>query len=113
MKTIGNYSVFERISSNMAREFGTIKKGKEEQYSMLLLPIESNIIRANRKNGVNNGRRAMEAIKISLFTINGYLNGWEYDFGKYLTAKNKDYVDAILHAVDPFTNEELAAVVSQ
>ena len=113
MKTIGNYSTFERISSNMAREFGTIKRGQEERYAMMLFPIESNLIKVNRRNGVNNGRRAMEAVKISLFTINGYLNGWKYDFGQYLTAENKDYVDAILHAIDPFTNEELAAAVSQ
>ena len=110
MKSIGNYSAFERISSNMAREFGTIKKGKEEQYTLILLPIENNLMKVNRRNGVNNGRRAMEAVKISLFIIHGYLNGWEYDLDKYLTAENKDYVGAILHAIDPFTNEEIAAL---
>ena len=113
MKTINSYSTFERVTSNMAREFGRIKKGTEESYAFVLFPIESNLLKVNRKNGVNNGRRVMEAIKICLFKIEGYLNGWEYDFGQYLTDDNKEYVDAILYSVDPFSNEEIAGIISQ
>ena len=111
MKTINSYTAFERISSNMAREFGKIKKGKEERYAFSLLPIESNLLKANRKNMINNGRRAMEAIKICLFKIEGYLTGSEYDFGKFLTDENSGYLEAVMYAVDPFFNEELADAV--
>ena len=113
VKTISSYSTFERISSKMAREFGRMKKGKEESYALLLLPIESNLLKANRKCGINNGRRAIEAIRLCLFKIEGYVNGWEYDFGQYLTSDNRDYLDAVLYAVDPGFNDELSAVVSQ
>ena len=107
MKTITNYGAFERISSLMAKEFGTIKKGNEEGYTFMLLPIEGNLLKISRKTNNKNGRRAIEAIKIALFTISGYLNDYEYDFSKYLTPENQDFVRAILMAVDPFTNEAL------
>ena len=107
MKTIPHYSAFERISSTMAKEFGTIKKGTEDDYLMLLLPIEGNLLKMSRKTRNKNGRRAMEAIRIALFTIYGYLNSWVYDFGSYLTPENKDFVYAALMAVDPFTNEAI------
>ena len=113
MKTIANYSAFERISSNMAREFGTIKKGREEEYAKLMMPIENNLMKMSRKTGNNNGRRAMEAIKICLFMVTAYLNGWEYDFGNYLTGENEDFVSAVLMAVDPFTNKELRDLLEQ
>ena len=107
MKAIANYGAFERISSLMTREFGTIRKGYEEGYAFILLPIEGNLLKLSRKTNNKNGRRAMEAIKIALFTINGYLNGCEYDFSKFLTSENQDFVHAVLMAVDPFTNEAL------
>jgi len=71
MKIISNFSVFERITSNMAREFDRIKKGTEESYSFVLFPIESNLLKVNRKRGVNNGRRAMEAINNRPFQNRG------------------------------------------
>ena len=33
---------FERIYSQMEKEFGKIRKGEEEVYSMLFLPLEGN-----------------------------------------------------------------------
>jgi len=41
------------------------------------------------------------------------LNGWEYDFWKYLTDENKAYLDAVLYAVDPFYNKEIAGIISE
>ena len=113
MKTIANYSAFEQISLSMAKTFGTIKKGHEEDYAILMMPIEGNLLKTSRKTGNNNGRRVTEAIKICLFTINGYLNGWEYDFSKYLSSDNHDFVQAILMAVDPFTNGELRGLLGR
>ena len=113
MKTIANYYTFEKIASNMSKEFGKIKVGDEEEYSEFMFAIESNLIKTNRKAGLNNSRRALEALRISLFTINGYLNGWEYDFGEYLNTENQDFVKAVLMAVDPFTNEKLYKLVEQ
>lgn len=33
----------------MEKEFGKIRKGDEETYSMLLLPVESNALKIHRK----------------------------------------------------------------
>ena len=35
---------FERIYSQMEKEFGKIKKGNEEAFGMLLLPMEGNAL---------------------------------------------------------------------
>jgi len=113
MKTIKNYYTFEKISSHMSKEFGKIKIGDEEEYAELMFSIESNLIKINRKTGLNNGWRAVEALRIALFTINGYLNDWKYDFGEYLTTENQDFVKAVLMAIDPFTNKELHELLKQ
>ena len=113
MKTIKNYYTFEKIASNMSKEFGKIKTGDEEEYSEIMFAIESNLIKTNRKTGLNNSRNALEALRISLFTINGYLNSWEYDFGDYLTTENQDFVKAVLMAIDPFTNEKLYKLLKE
>lgn len=36
---------FERIYSQMEKEFGKMRKGEEEVYSMLLLPLEGNALK--------------------------------------------------------------------
>ena len=60
MKAIANYVAFERISPLMAREFGTIRRGREEEYTPVLLPIECNLLKTSRKTNNRNGRRAFD-----------------------------------------------------
>ena len=107
MKTIANYSVFERITTNMVKTFGKVEKGNEGDFALELASIEGNLLKMRRANKANNGRRALEAIKICLFIIDGYINGWEYDLSKYRTPDNESLVEAILMAFDPFTNGEI------
>lgn len=112
MKQIGNYSAFERITTNMARTFGKVKKGKEADYALELASIEGNLLKMYRMNKTNNGRRVLEAIRICLFIIDGYLNDWEYDLSKYRTPENESLVKAVLMAFDPFTNEAVKEALS-
>lgn len=39
----------ERISSRMAKEFGTIPKGQEELHALMLHPMESNLLKLTGK----------------------------------------------------------------
>ena len=112
MKTIANYSAFERITTNMVRSFGKIEKGKEDNFALQLASIEGNLLKMHRTIKTNNGRRVLEAIRICLFIIDGYINGWEYDLGKYKTPDNELLVEAILMAFDPFTNEEVKVALN-
>ena len=98
---------FNKISSNMSKEFGTIKKGGEMEYSMWLCPMESNLLKMSRLHNIKSGIAITEAIHICLFVIDGYLKNIEYDLEKYQTAKNKNFVYALLMSFDPFTNDEL------
>ena len=113
MKKQVNMYNFERISSRMAQKFGTIEKRLEGKYTKILLPIESNLLRANRKHGINNGNRAVEAIHICLLKIDGYVNEIEYDLDPYISDANKPYVTAILMSFDPFSNENLRHIVEE
>ena len=102
---------FEKKTSDMGKTFGTMKKGDEERHSFLLFPMESNLVKINRKNQINNGRRAIDAVRICLFTIDGYINEIEYDFDEYLTDDISLFVEGLLMAFDPFVNKEIMSIV--
>jgi hypothetical protein len=111
-KQIDAYS-FEKISSRMAKRFGTIEKYLEGRFTQILLPIESNLLRASRKNGINSGKRVIEAVHICLFVIDGYLNQMEYDLDPYISDANKPFLTAFLMCFDPLTNEYLKPLAEE
>jgi hypothetical protein len=111
-KQVDQYKL-EKISSRMSKDFGTIKKGDEESYGFMLQPMEGNLLKLHRKDPAGNGRRAIEAIHICLMKIDGYINGIEYDFGKFITDENKALTEGLLMSFDPFTNQEIFSAVSQ
>jgi len=111
MKKISNQYAFERISTSMTKTFGKVKKGKEEDFSLELTALEGNLLKTYRKNNICNGRRALEAIKICFFIIDGYISNCEYDLSEYKTPENEPLVKAILMAFDPFTNENVREVL--
>jgi hypothetical protein len=110
MPEIVRYGEFERMPSKMAKTFGTIPKGSENDFNEVLFPMESNLLKVNRIHGANNGRRAMEAVALCLFKVDGYLNGKEYDLSGFVSPENEFYMNALLMAFDPFTNGRLRAV---
>ena len=73
---------FEKIYSQMEREFGKIRKGEEETYAMLLLPMEGNVLKIHREFPGANSRRLREAIALALFDIKVNYSGEEYDTEK-------------------------------
>jgi len=104
---------FEKISSNMGKTFGTIKKGGEEEYSFFLMPMESNLMKINRIKLINNGRRIIDAVRVCLFKIDGYINKIEYDLDAYLIDDVSIFVKALLMSFDPFVNKEIMSIVSE
>jgi hypothetical protein len=108
-----DYYKLERISSRMAKEFGTIPKGDEELYSFMLHPMEGNLLKLHRKAPVRNGRHAIEAIHMCLLKIDGYINGIEYDFGRFITNENRAFLEGLLASFDPFTNQEIFDVANK
>ena len=66
---------FEKIYSQMEREFGKIRKGEEETYAMLLLPMEGNVLKIHREFPESNSRRLREAIALVLFDVKGNCSG--------------------------------------
>ena len=98
---------FEKIYSQMEKEFGKIRKGDEETYSMLLLPMESNALKIHRKFPASNSRRMKEAIALVLFDIKSRCTGESFDTGNFRNEDNERLETALLMAFDPYTNSEI------
>lgn len=104
---------FERIYSQMEKEFGKIKKGEEEIYSMLLLPLEGNVLKIHREYPSLNSRRLREAIALVLFDIKEKYTGETINTDKFRTEDNKRLEKAMLMAFDPYTNSEIMELLKQ
>ena len=98
---------FERIYSQMEKEFGKMRKGEEEIYSMLLLAMEGNALKVHREFPASNSRRLREAIALALFNIKERCSGGKEDTGKFRNEDNEKLEKALLMAFDPYTNAEI------
>ena len=104
---------FEKIYSQMEREFGKIRKGEEETYAMLLLPMEGNVLKIHREYPGANSRRLREAIALALFDVKVNYSGEEYDTGKFRNRENEMLERALLMAFDPYTNHEIMELLKE
>ena len=107
-KVVDAYKL-NRISSLMAKEFGTIPRGQEDEepHCMMLFSIESNLLKLHRKNLLFNGFQAIKAVKMSLLVIDGYIREIEYDYSRFANEANQSFMHGLLMAVDPFTNPKI------
>lgn len=104
---------FEKIYAEMGKEYGKIRKGEEEVHSMMLFPMESNVLKIHRAYPGSNSRRLREAVGLVLFDIKSRVGGEEADTGRFRDADNERLEKALLMAFDPFTNEEIREVLGQ
>lgn len=104
---------FEKIYSQMEKEFGKIKKGDEESYAMLLLPMEGNALKIHREFPSSNSRRLREAIALALFEIKDKYTGEISDTDKFRNADNERLEKALLMAFDPYNNDEVRGVLEE
>ena len=104
---------FEKIYQQTEKEFGKIKKGDEEIYSMLLLPLEGNVLKIHREAPLSNSRRLREAIALVLFDIRGKCIGETIDTVKFRNEDNEKLEKALLMAFDPYTNTEVMEFLIQ
>ncbi len=102
---------FERIYSQMEKEFGKVKKGEEDAYAMLMFPMESNALKIHRANPESNSRRLREAIGLVLFDIKNRYTENVYDVEAFRNKDNRKLEEALLMAFDPFTNEEVKNIL--
>ncbi len=104
---------FERIYSQMEKEFGKMKKGEEEAYSMLFLPLEGNALKVHREFPSSNSRRLREAIALALYDIKERCAGEKADIEKFRNEDNEKLEKALLMAFDPYTNAEVMELLKQ
>jgi len=102
---------FERIYSQMEKEFGKIRGGEEEEHTMQFFSLEGNALRIHRKYPASNSRRLREAIALVLFDIKMRYTGEEIRLDEFRNEDNSRLEQALLMAIDPFTNKELQAVL--
>ena len=108
-----NQYKFGKICGEMAQRFGRIQKGEEQNYEVVFFPMESNALKVHRKYPSSSGRRMSEAVTLALFQVKQYLTGEKYDLGTFETEDNKRLVHALLMAFDPFTNDEIRALLGK
>lgn len=104
---------FEKICSQMEKEFGKMKKGEEEIYSMLLLPLEGNVLKVHRKFPASNSRRLKEAIALVLFDIKEKYTGEKQDTANFRNEDNERLEKALLMAFDPYVNDDIRKILKQ
>ena len=104
---------FERIYSQMEKEFGKLRKGEEEVYSMLLLPLEGNALKVHREFPSSNSRRLREAIALAMFDIKERYTGEKADTEKFRNEDNEKLEKALLMAFDPYTNAKVMELLNQ
>ncbi len=103
---------FEKIYSQMEKEFGTIERGEEDLHTMMFYPLESNLLKTHRQYPSSNSRRLREAIGLVFYDIKSRYTGESYSLDNIRDKENARLEYALLMAFDPFTNEELRAVLT-
>lgn len=104
---------FERIYSQMEKEFGKIRKGDEESYMLVLLALEGNVLRVHRMYPDSDSRRLKEAIALVLFDIRNRYSEEKYDAGNFRNEQNERLEKALLMAFDPLSNKEIEEVLRE
>lgn len=66
---------FEKIYSQMEKEYGKIAKGDEDFHTINIFAMESNLLKVHRKFPSSNSRRLLEAIALVLFDIKSRCTG--------------------------------------
>ena len=104
---------FERIFQQMARNFGTMRKGDEESFAMILFPMESNALKVHRRYPDSNSRRLREAIALVLYGIQERCGGRAVDVAKFRNVANERLERALLMAFDPYANDDVMAALGE
>ena len=103
---------FEKIFSQMEKEFGKVKSGQEEHHAMMLMPLESNALKIHRKYPSSNSRRLREAIALVLFDVKERCTGEIINTDSFRDDDNQRLERALLMAFDPFTSQEVKEVIT-
>lgn len=104
---------FEKITRDMERRFGKVRKGEEGLYSSLLFCLEGNLLKTNIKHSAADSRRLKEAICLALHQINSRITGTPADVSAFENENNTLLRDALLMAFDPFTNSEVKTCIEE
>ena len=108
-----NQYQFEQVSRRMAQRYGKIRKGDENDYMPTLFGMESNLLNVHRRYPSSNSLRLLEAIPLALHTVEGYLTGKRADVSAFESEDNLRLKNALLMAMDPFTNPEMMESVRE
>ena len=106
------YYQFEKIFSQMEKQFGKVNSGQEESHAMMLMPLEGNALKIHRKYPSSNSRRLREAIALVLFDVKERCTGEIINTDSFRDDDNQRLERALLMAFDPFTSQEVKEVIT-
>lgn len=96
----------------MGKDFGTIRNGEEQNFSILLFSMEGNVLKVHRQFPSSNSRKLRESIALVLFGIKERVTGISFDTSAFQNEENERLEKALLYAFDPFSNNEVLRVIT-
>ncbi len=98
---------FERFPSRVAKRFGTLSPSDVNACYQLVLSMEGNILRVNRRNPKANSARVLEAITLTLIQLTDRLDQTATDVSGFQNPENLQLKNALMSAFDPLTNNAM------
>jgi hypothetical protein len=104
----------DRIETFLKREYGSIdNQDLLKKYSKMLCALELNILKVKADNPDMNSGRVLEALKIELLRIDGYIRGVCYDYRRVTNEENKKVCQALSYAYDHHSNKKIYYIVCE
>lgn len=110
MKVIKRYDL-ERASDRLNQWYEKIEEGEEAMYSQVLSAMEGNMLRLHQEDPDRNSRRALEAVRMCMVQIQGYLENNKLDFTRVRKDDNIDLFEGLRMSFDPFFRDEILSIL--
>lgn len=108
---INNYK-FDKIVSTLQKKVGNLTENEENRYNYELCTLEMHILQQHMEKELMD-RQVMEALKLVLFKVEGYLNNVEYEFEQLLDIESVELAEVIARLFIPFEEEILKVELSK
>jgi hypothetical protein len=101
-----------RVFEGLQKFYKPMARGQEDTFNGFFFCLDSNMLKYVRTDSNANSRRAREAVDLCLATINGYLNGLDYDMSALSNPGNQLLMRAMQMAYDPYVSPEIEPLVN-
>ena len=99
---------FDKIVLKMQKKFGTITEREEDKFNYELCTLEIHILQQHMEKQLKD-RQVIEALKLVLFKVEGYINDEKYEFEQLIDRESMELAEIIAKLFIPFEDKILEA----